>query len=104
MRILRRLRLQRFRFRLRNKNFCLNNKKTDLVVSFFYLFTLCRNMSFIEGSCSSNFRIVLFCISSLNRSFDVLLGLSVNSAWVMLFSCLRFSRLAQWKSLETDGL
>ena len=61
-------------------------------------------MSFIEGSCSSNFRIVLFCISSLNRSFDVLLGLSVNSAWVMLFSCLRFSRLAQWKSLKTDGL
>ena len=68
-----------------------------------YLFTVFRNMSFIEGSCSSNFRIVLFCISSLSRSFDVLLSLSVNSAWVMLFSSLRFSRLAQWKSLWGSG-
>ena len=104
MRILRGLRQQRFRFRLRSKYFCLNNKKTDHVVSFFYLFTVFRNMSFIEGSCSSNFRIVLFCISSLSRSFDVLLSLSVNSAWVMLFSCLRFSKLAQWKSLWSSGL
>ena len=54
-------------------------------------------MSFIEGRCSSNLRIVACDISSVRRLLAVLLSLRVNSAYVLLFSSLMLSRLADWK-------
>lgn len=61
-------------------------------------------MSFIEGSCSSKRRIVPLWISSLSMSLAVWLSLRVNSACEMLFSSLKFSRLAQLKSLAVSVL
>ena len=61
-------------------------------------------MSFIEGSCSSKRMIVPLWISSLSMSLAVWLSLRVNSACVMLFSSLKFSRLAQLKSLAVSVL
>lgn len=61
-------------------------------------------MSFIEGSCSSKRRIVPLCISSFSMSLAVWLSLRVNSACEMLFSSLKFSKLAQLKSLAVSVL
>lgn len=69
-----------------------------------YLVTVWRNMSFIEGSCSSKRSIVPLWISSFSMLFAVLLSLRVNSAWVRSFSSLKLSKLAVLKSFGVSLL